>query len=56
MPRDGSRPFQAGAPPRDAIFVEPRYGCAVEFTEWTASGTLRRPIFKGEVAPVEEVR
>jgi bifunctional non-homologous end joining protein LigD len=54
--RRPTHPFAAGRPPRDAIFVEPRYGCAVEFTEWTASGTLRHPIFKGEVAPVEEVR
>jgi bifunctional non-homologous end joining protein LigD len=31
----------------DIIFVEPRFVCEVEFTEWTAGGTLRHPSFTG---------
>lgn len=40
-------PFQGRQPPRDSVFVEPRLVASVEFREWTRSGTLRAPSFKG---------
>ena len=43
-------PF-AGSPPaevlRSARFVEPKLVADVEFSEWTAGGTMRHPSFKG---------
>jgi len=45
--RRADSPFDGGRPPRDAVFVEPRLVCEVEFTEWTRSGTLRHPVFGG---------
>jgi bifunctional non-homologous end joining protein LigD len=45
--RDES-PFQAGEPPpRGAVFCEPRLVAEVEFSEWTARGSLRHPSYKG---------
>jgi bifunctional non-homologous end joining protein LigD len=45
--REGS-PFTAGPkPPREAIFSEPRLVAEVEFSEWTAAGSLRAPSYKG---------
>jgi len=32
---------------RDAHWVEPSLTCAVTFTEWTAAGVLRHPVFHG---------
>ena len=32
---------------KGTVFVEPRLVAAVEFREWTRSGTLRAPSFKG---------
>ncbi len=40
-------PFQRGSPPRGAHWVEPELVCEVEFNEWTRSGQLRAPSFKG---------
>ncbi len=40
-------PFADHVPYREARFVEPRLVAEVEFTEWTAGGTLRHPSFKG---------
>ncbi len=41
-------PFSAGpAPPRGAVFCEPRLVAEIEFTEWTARGSLRHPSYKG---------
>jgi len=41
-------PFEAGErPPPDAIFVEPKLVAEVEFSEWTAAGSLRHPSYKG---------
>jgi ATP-dependent DNA ligase len=40
-------PFTGCQPPRGTTFVEPRLVARVEFREWTASGTLRAPVFKG---------
>jgi bifunctional non-homologous end joining protein LigD len=45
--REGS-PFEAGErPPRGAVFCEPKLVVEVEFTEWTAAGSLRHPSYKG---------
>jgi bifunctional non-homologous end joining protein LigD len=52
-------PFQGRQPPKDTIFVEPRLVASVEFREWTRSGTLRAPSFKGlrpDKNPEEVVR
>lgn len=42
-------PFAPGGPkiPRNAVFVEPRLVAEVEFREWTESGHLRAPSYKG---------
>jgi bifunctional non-homologous end joining protein LigD len=56
--RDES-PFAGRQPPRGTIFVEPHLVAHVEFREWTRSGTLRAPSFKGlraDVDPSEVVR
>ena len=45
--RSDESPFVGRQPPKGAIFVEPRLVCEVEFSEWTASGTLRQPSYKG---------
>jgi bifunctional non-homologous end joining protein LigD len=46
--RRDSSPFDAGtAPPKGAIFVEPKLIGEFEFAEWTRSGQLRQPSFKG---------
>jgi bifunctional non-homologous end joining protein LigD len=44
-------PFARGSVPRGTVFVEPRLACTVSYTEWTASGTLRHPVFKGLASP-----
>lgn len=56
-----TNPF-GGTPPgdvrlREARFVEPRLVAEVEFSEWTAGGTMRHPSFKGlrEDKPPEAV-
>lgn len=55
-----SSPFQAGErPPREAYFCEPRLVAEVEFAEWTATGSLRQPVYKGtreDKEPREVVR
>jgi bifunctional non-homologous end joining protein LigD len=33
--------------PREAVWVEPRLVCEVEFAEWTRDGILRAPSYKG---------
>ena len=46
--RIDASPFGAGEVPRGAHFVQPRFVCEVEFTEWTRrTGQLRHPSFKG---------
>jgi bifunctional non-homologous end joining protein LigD len=40
-------PFDAGSPPRGAHFVKPKLVAEFEFVEWTRSGQLRAPSFKG---------
>jgi bifunctional non-homologous end joining protein LigD len=49
----GDSPFEGRQPPRDTVFVEPRLVAHVEFREWTGSGTLRAPSFKGLRADVD---
>ena len=45
--RSDSSPFSGRQPPKGTIFAEPRLVAHVEFREWTKSGTLRAPSFKG---------
>jgi bifunctional non-homologous end joining protein LigD len=33
--------------PREAVWVQPRFVCEVEFVEWTRDGVLRAPSYKG---------
>ena len=40
-------PFDVGVPPRAAHFAKPKLVAEVEFVEWTRSGQLRAPAFKG---------
>src|SRR6202165_2762420 len=40
-------PFDRGKPPNDAHFVKPELVGEFEFVEWTRSGQLRAPAFKG---------
>jgi bifunctional non-homologous end joining protein LigD len=40
-------PFDVGSPPRAAHFVKPKLVGEFEFVEWTRSGQLRAPAFKG---------
>jgi bifunctional non-homologous end joining protein LigD len=55
-----SSPFRAGErPPGGAIFVEPRLVAEIEFAEWTRTGSLRAPSYKGlreDKRPEEVVR
>lgn len=50
---------EIGQPPRGAVFCEPQLVAEVEFTEWTAAGSLRHPSYKGlrdDKAATEVVR
>ena len=52
-------PFDVGAAPKAAHFVKPKLVAEVEFVEWTRSGQLRAPAFKGlrtDKSPREVVR
>ena len=40
-------PFDRGSPPKGSHFVEPKLVGEFEFVEWTKSGQLRAPAFKG---------
>ena len=46
LERDDS-PFTGRQPPKGTRFVEPKLVAHVEFREWTRTGTLRAPSFKG---------
>ena len=57
--RRDTSPFSGRQPPKGTVFVEPRLVALVEFREWTSSGTLRAPSFKGlrpDKPPEETVR
>ncbi|HEX2162279.1 MAG TPA: non-homologous end-joining DNA ligase [Thermoleophilaceae bacterium] len=45
--RRDTSPFEGRQPPRGTVFVEPNLVGEVEFREWTRTGTLRAPAFKG---------
>jgi bifunctional non-homologous end joining protein LigD len=45
--RRDTSPFGGRQPPKGTIFVEPRLVARVELREWTGSGTMRAPSFKG---------
>jgi bifunctional non-homologous end joining protein LigD len=56
--RDGS-PFEGRQPPKGTVFVEPRLVARVELREWTRTGTMRAPSFKGlrdDIDPQDCVR
>jgi bifunctional non-homologous end joining protein LigD len=56
--RDDS-PFEGRQPPKGTRFVEPRLVARVELREWTRTGTMRAPSFKGlrdDVDPQDCVR
>ena len=42
-----SGPFDVGKPPKAARFIKPKLVAEIEFVEWTRSGQLRAPSFKG---------
>jgi bifunctional non-homologous end joining protein LigD len=57
--RRKTSPFEGRQPPKDSVFVKPRLVAEIEFSEWTAAGTLRHPSFKGlrdDKSPEEVVR
>ena len=42
-----SKPFDVGSPSKKAHFIKPKLVGEFEFVEWTKSGQLRAPTFKG---------
>jgi bifunctional non-homologous end joining protein LigD len=57
--RRGTSPFEGRQPPKGTVFVDPRLVARVELREWTRSGTMRAPSFKGlrdDVDPQDCVR
>jgi bifunctional non-homologous end joining protein LigD len=57
--RTDSSPFEGRQPPKGTVFVEPRLVARVELREWTRSGTMRAPSFKGlrnDVDPQDCIR
>jgi len=46
LERDSS-PFTGRQPKKGVVFCEPELVCEVEFVEWTRSGTMRAPSYKG---------
>ena len=45
--RTDASPFAGRQPPKGTVFVEPRLVARVELREWTRTGTMRAPSFKG---------
>jgi bifunctional non-homologous end joining protein LigD len=45
--RRDTSPFEGRQPPRDTVFVEPEVVVEVELRQWTRTGTMRAPVFKG---------
>jgi bifunctional non-homologous end joining protein LigD len=57
--RTGASPFKGRQPPKGTVFVDPRLVARVELREWTRSGTMRAPSFKGlrdDVDPQDCIR
>jgi bifunctional non-homologous end joining protein LigD len=57
--RRADSPFEGRQPPKGTVFVEPRLVARVELREWTRSGTMRAPSFKGlrdDIDPQDCVR
>jgi bifunctional non-homologous end joining protein LigD len=57
--RANESPFDGRQPPKGTRFVRPELVAAVELREWTRTGTLRAPSFKGlrpDKDPAEAVR
>ncbi|MGK2966886.1 MAG: non-homologous end-joining DNA ligase [Tepidiformaceae bacterium] len=57
--RTGESPVAEPPSERNAVWVSPSLVVTVEFTEWTADGVLRHPVFKGQrpdVAPAQVTR
>jgi bifunctional non-homologous end joining protein LigD len=57
--RRDSSPFEGRQPPKGTVFVEPKLVARVELREWTRSGTMRAPSFKGlrdDIDPQDCVR
>jgi len=45
--RIDTSPFDGRQPPKQTVFVQPELVAEVEFGEWTRTGTVRHPSFKG---------
>jgi bifunctional non-homologous end joining protein LigD len=45
--RTNESPFEGRQPPKQAVFVEPRLVAEIGFREWTATRTLRAPVYRG---------
>ena len=57
--RSDESPFDGRQPPKGTMFVRPELVAAVELREWTRTGTLRAPSFKGlrpDKDPADAVR
>jgi bifunctional non-homologous end joining protein LigD len=57
--RTDKSPFEGRQPPKGTVFVEPKLVARVELREWTRSGTMRAPSFKGlrdDIDPQDCVR
>jgi bifunctional non-homologous end joining protein LigD len=57
--RRDTSPFEGRQPPKGTVFVEPKLVARVELREWTRSGTMRAPSFKGlrdDVDPQDCIR
>ena len=57
--RRNTSPFEGRQPPKGTIFVQPKLVARVELREWTRTGTMRAPSFKGlrdDVDPQDCVR
>jgi bifunctional non-homologous end joining protein LigD len=50
-----TRPFTNDPVERTAVYVEPRHRCLVEYREWSPTGVLRFPSWRGLVTPGPEL-